>query len=140
MSPFLLHPQLAADSIFVRDLTLSQLRLMNRKAAPWLVLVPRRADIREVYELEGEDRAQLIEEIAQASRALDQLYAPDKINVAALGNIVPQLHVHVIARFKSDEAWPDPVWGRISAEPYPPEAIEAIRAKLNIEGFWVNHT
>ena len=136
MSPFLLHPQLEADSAFIRDLALSQLRLMNRKAAPWLLLVPRRTEIRELYELSAEDRAQLMEEITQASRALDQLYAPDKINVAALGNIVPQLHVHVIARFKSDAAWPDPVWGRISAKVYKTDAVEAIRDKLNNGKFW----
>jgi len=136
MTAFLLHARLETDSVFVRDLTLSQLRLNNVKAAPWLVLVPRRADIREIYELTVTDRAQLIEEIAQASKALSELYAPDKINVAALGNVVPQLHVHIIARFLGDAAWPDPVWGRIEADPYEAGAADVIKKKLNEKNFW----
>lgn len=121
----------------MRDLPLCHLRLMNQKAAPWLVLIPRRAEMREIFELAAEDRIQLIEEIAQASRALDKLYAPDKINVAALGNMVPQLHIHVIARFKSDDAWPNPVWGKLPAEPYAAKAIGEIRIKLNNEKLWL---
>jgi len=136
MSLFSPHPQLESDSLFVRDLKLCQLRLQNQKNVPWLILVPRRENIREIFELSGTDRAQLMEEIAQASVALRQLYDPDKINVGALGNIVPQLHVHVIARFKSDAAWPAPVWGRIPVESYPPEAINQIKSKLNNESFW----
>jgi len=136
MTDFVLHPRLETDSAFMRDLALSQLRLNNVKSIPWLVLVPRRADIREIYQLEAAGRALLIEEIAQASKALEALYAPDKINVAALGNIVPQLHVHVIARFTSDAAWPDPIWGRVMPEPYETGAIEAIKAKLNNGKFW----
>jgi diadenosine tetraphosphate (Ap4A) HIT family hydrolase len=136
MPPFALHPQLEADSIFLRDLDLCQLRLMNRKAAPWLLLVPQRANIREIHELNAADRAHLIEDIARASRALTELYAPDKINVGMLGNIVPQFHVHVVARFKSDPLWPDPVWGRIAPEPYAAAAIEEIRLKLS-RGKWV---
>jgi diadenosine tetraphosphate (Ap4A) HIT family hydrolase len=136
MSDFVLHPGLEVDSIFMRDLALSQLRLNNVKTVPWLIVVPRRANIREVYELNAADRATLIEEIAQASRALAELYAPDKINVAALGNIVPQLHVHVIARFKGDAAWPQPVWGKIVAEAYAAEAAEEIRKKLDKKDFW----
>jgi diadenosine tetraphosphate (Ap4A) HIT family hydrolase len=137
MSVFTLHPQLESDSFFVRDLGLCQLRLHNQKNIPWLILVPRRAGIREIYELDAADRAMLTEEIAQASKALTQLYAPDKINIGALGNIVDQLHIHVIARYKSDEVWPAPVWGRISPEPYPPDTIEQIKARLHDDKFWV---
>ena len=136
MGSFVLHARLEADSVFVRDLALSQLRLNNVKAAPWLVLVPRRADIRDIHELDAADRALLIEEIAQTSKALTGLYAPDKINVAALGNVVPQLHVHVIARFTKDAAWPDPVWGRIAMDPYEIGAARLIKAKLNGGAFW----
>ncbi|HEU0117771.1 MAG TPA: HIT family protein [Alphaproteobacteria bacterium] len=131
MSQFSLHPQLETDSIFVRDLPLCQLRLQNQKTIPWLVLVPRLHDMREIYQLGVSDRATLMEEITEASRALESLYAPDKINVGALGNIVPQLHVHVIARFKTDAAWPAPVWGRVPAETYPTDAIDVIIEKLN---------
>lgn len=134
---FTLHPQLEADSILLRDLALCQLRLMNQKDVPWLILVPRRDNVREIFELSKVDRAILMEEIARASHALTKLYAPDKINVAALGNIVPQLHVHVIARFKKDGAWPAPVWGKLPSEPYPKEAIEEIKLKLNDKQYWM---
>lgn len=130
MTQFILHKQLEADSIFVRDLTLCQLRLMNQKDVPWLILVPRRDDVQEIYQLSANDRSLLMEEIAQASQALTKLYAPDKINVAALGNIVPQLHVHVIARFKQDGAWPAPVWGKLPTAAYSVEAIEELTMKL----------
>jgi diadenosine tetraphosphate (Ap4A) HIT family hydrolase len=98
MNSFALHPQFETDSLLIRDLPLCQLRLQNQSAVPWLVLVPRRADIREIHQLIAGDRVQLMEEIAQASQALSALYSPDKINIGALGNIVPQLHVHVIGR------------------------------------------
>jgi diadenosine tetraphosphate (Ap4A) HIT family hydrolase len=136
MTGFVLHQQLAADSVLMRELGLSQLRLHNIKTVPWLVLVPRRAEIKEIHQLEAPDRAALMEEIAQTSRALMELYAPDKINVAALGNIVPQLHVHVIARFTSDPAWPNPVFGRLPLDPYAEDAIKVIAAKLNADSFW----
>jgi diadenosine tetraphosphate (Ap4A) HIT family hydrolase len=97
---------------------LSLVLLMKARQWPWLILVPRRPDIREIHDLDRSDRGRLIEEIARAGRALQTLYRPDKINVGALGNIVPQLHVHVIARFTSDPAWPRPVWGAVAPEPY----------------------
>ena len=136
MTHFLLHPQLEADSFLMLDLPLSQLRLSNQKAVPWLILVPRRNDIKEMYELDKADRAQLMEEITQTAKALDQLYAPDKINIAALGNIVPQLHIHIIARFKNDPVWPAPVWGKLNSDPYTAEAIKEIKTKLNTPKFW----
>lgn len=136
MGDFVLHTRLEADSILIRDLELSQLRLNNVKTVPWLILVPKRAGIKEIYELMPPDRVMLVEEIAKASKALVELYAPDKINVAALGNAVPQLHVHVIARFASDAAWPDPVWGRVEMDPYELKAIVTIKDKLNAEKLW----
>jgi len=123
----------------MRDLALSQLRLNNVKTVPWLILVPRRADVSEIHQLSTADRALLIEEIAQASNALSELYTPDKINVAALGNIVPQLHVHVIARFATDAAWPGPVWGKIAPEAYEAGAVEEMRIKINPERYWKNN-
>jgi diadenosine tetraphosphate (Ap4A) HIT family hydrolase len=136
MADFVLHERLEADSILMRDLPLSQLRLNNIKTVPWLILIPRRPNVREIFELIADDRAQLMEEIVQASKALTELYAPDKMNVAALGNQVPQLHVHVIARFASDPVWPDPVWGRIADEPYPVGAAGIIREKLSNAKVW----
>jgi diadenosine tetraphosphate (Ap4A) HIT family hydrolase len=138
MPEFVLHKQLEADSLLMRDLLLCQLRLQNQRAAPWLILVPRRASVSEIHHLNQSDRAQLIEEIAQTARVVEKLYAPDKINVGALGNIVPQLHVHVIARFAKDAAWPKPVWGNLPHEPYTLQAIAEIKVKLNNAALWDN--
>lgn len=112
-----LHPTLARDTVEVVRLPLSRVLLMRDRRFPWLILVPEREEIREIHELSPEDRSQLIEEIAQVGQAMERLFQPVKLNVGALGNIVPQLHVHVVARFNSDPAWPGPVWG--SARPCP---------------------
>ena len=109
--PFALHPQLAADTFDVTRLALSAVRLMNDRTWPWLVLVPEREGAVELIDLDAEERPILIEEIALASTVLRDLFRPDKLNVAALGNQVGQLHVHVIARRYQDPAWPRPVWG-----------------------------
>lgn len=130
VNTFILHERLAADSVLVRELGLCQLRLQNVKAVPWLILVPRRVEALEIHHLDKADRGLLMEEIALASRTLEALYHPDKINVGALGNIVPQLHVHVIARFKGDAAWPAPVWGRVDPAPYMDEDLAAMAAKV----------
>ena len=123
-----LHPQLAADSHPVAKLALCELRLMDDANYPWLVLVPRVPDARELIDLEAEPRRQLMDEIDRAAQVLRTLFRPHKLNVAALGNLVPQLHVHVIARFREDPAWPAPAWGRVAARPYSPEAlVERIR-------------
>ncbi|MER2519701.1 MAG: HIT family protein [Bdellovibrionales bacterium] len=127
---FLLHERLAADSAFVCKLGLCQLRLQNVRAVPWLILVPRRAEVSEIHQLGAADRGALMDEIVLASRVLDVLFKPDKINVGALGNIVPQLHIHVIARFKSDPAWPAPVWGRVDPTPYAAEELAALAARV----------
>jgi diadenosine tetraphosphate (Ap4A) HIT family hydrolase len=107
---FILDHRLAESSFFIADWELCRVSLKSDKTWPWLYLVPRRNDIREIYELTAPDQNQLIHEISLASQALTALYRPDKINTAALGNMVPQLHVHVFARFKDDPAWPRPVW------------------------------
>jgi len=122
---FQLHPQLAADTREVLRLKLCRVLLMNDRRFPWLILVPERADIREIHQLPAGDRAVLVEEIAQVAQAMERLYKADKMNVAALGNMVPQLHVHVIARFRTDPAWPTPIWGKGTAEPYDATAMDA---------------
>ncbi len=106
-----LKERLHSETIVVTRLDLCQVHLMNDASFPWLILVPERTDIHEIHELDAADRALLIEEVAHASRLLTDLYTPDKINVGSLGNRVPQLHIHVIARFRNDRAWPGPVWG-----------------------------
>ena len=118
MTDFTLHERLAADTVELVRWPLSLVLLMKARQWPWLILVPRRPAIREVYELPDADQQVLMTEIARASRRLAQLVRPDKINVAALGNMVPQLHVHVIARFAGDPGWPGPVWGAVPPEPY----------------------
>lgn len=122
-SHYELHPQLAADTHPVIALALCELRLMDDSNYPWLVLVPRVPDARELIDLDSDQRRQLTEEIDLVSRLLRDQFRPFKLNVAALGNLVPQLHVHVIARFEHDPAWPAPVWGRVTAKPYTPEAL-----------------
>ncbi|MEJ0010167.1 MAG: HIT domain-containing protein [Alphaproteobacteria bacterium] len=108
---FEIDPRLARDSLFVTNLPLCNVRLMDNKKFPWLILVPRRAGLTEWIDLPREDQHGLSDEIAVVSHILKALATPDKLNVAALGNQVGQLHVHVIARYKADAAWPDPVWG-----------------------------
>lgn len=131
---FNLHPQLADDTTPVAELPLCEVRLMDDANHPWLVLVPRVANAVELIDLDPEQRAQLAADIDAASRALKALFKPDKLNVAALGNLVPQLHVHVIARYTDDIAWPRPVWGMAAARPYAPEQlverVNALRAAL----------
>lgn len=118
-----LHPQLAADTHPLAALELCELRLMDDANYPWLVLVPRVPEARELVDLEAAQRRLLTDEIDLASRLLRDAFRPFKLNVAALGNLVPQLHVHVIARFTGDIAWPRPVWGTATARPYPPEML-----------------
>ncbi|HYA04712.1 MAG TPA: HIT family protein, partial [Xanthobacteraceae bacterium] len=105
-----LHPQLVNDTTPVGDLALSRVLAINAADYPWLVLVPRRAGVTEIVEL-GDDAAAMMAEIVEASRALKDVSRCDKLNIAAIGNIVPQLHVHVVARRKNDPLWPKPVWG-----------------------------
>ena len=132
---FSLHPQLAEDSLPVVELALCDLLLMNDRRFPWCILVPRVENLRELHDIPQAQQAVLYEEINATSRALERLVEADKINVAALGNIVAQLHIHVIARFSNDAAWPAPVWGFGSAEPYsePAESAQTLISALVAE-------
>lgn len=130
MSEFSLHPRLAADTHFVADWPLSRVLLMNDSRYRWLVLVPRVAQVRELFELDESDRIELMEETARAGEILKRLASAEKINVGALGNLVPQLHVHIVARSQGDPAWPGPVWGHSPAVPYPAEAHAGIVAQF----------
>jgi diadenosine tetraphosphate (Ap4A) HIT family hydrolase len=115
---FALHDGLARDTFALATWSLSRVLLMNDSAYPWLILVPEREGARDLVDLAARDRSTLIEECARASSILRTMVKPDKLNVAALGNVVPQLHVHVIARFTSDPAWPKPIWGVRPPTPY----------------------
>lgn len=123
--PFLLHPQLEADTHIVGYFPLSLVLLCNDANYPWCILVPRRADIREIHHLNSEDKQSLLAESCCLAESMEQLFTPTKMNVAALGNMVPQLHIHHIARFEDDPAWPAPVWGKEAAKEYDSEVFEA---------------
>jgi diadenosine tetraphosphate (Ap4A) HIT family hydrolase len=134
MDNFSLHPQLTRDSVPVGDLALSRVLLMNDANYPWLILVPRRVEAVEIVDLSEDDRLELMREIALVSVALKALTECEKLNLAAIGNIVPQLHVHVVARRHSDAAWPKPVWGAVPALRYDPRVrdgfVSALRKRL----------
>ncbi len=127
---FALDPRLAADTVPVADMTLSRVLLINDQRFPWLILVPRRENVTELIDLSDLDVATLYNEVRLAGRALQDLTGADKLNIAALGNMVAQLHVHVIARSKRDAAWPKPVWGFGTAEAYEPQAQAAFVADV----------
>lgn len=122
---FVLDPRLAAAGPLVADWPLCQIRLRDDRRFPWLLLIPRRPGIVELTDLDEADYGRLCAEIRAAIGLARELFRPDKTNVATLGNQVPQLHVHVIARFRADPAWPDPVWASGPAQPYPPPELAA---------------
>lgn len=123
-----LHAQLAADTLAVGDFPLSRLLLMNESRYPWCILVPRRAGARELHRLDDADQLQLLRESTALARAMEAAFTPHKMNVAALGNVVPQLHLHHLARYRGDPAWPAPVWGK-----FPPLAYEPAAAQERVE-------
>ena len=125
-----LHPQLAADTHSVGDLPLSRLLIIQDAHYPWLILVPRQPDVTEIIDLGPAEQAQLMGEIARAGAALKEITGCHKLNIAALGNVVPQLHVHVIARSKSDPAWPQPVWGKFKPRSYDRPTLDRFAALL----------
>lgn len=127
---FLLHPRLESDGIFLADLELSRLLLMNDARYPWCILVPRRDDLGEIYELEPADQQQLWQESATLGQAMMEAFGGDKLNIAALGNLVPQLHLHHIVRYLDDEAWPGPVWGVGTPRAYTPSQLDEVRQRL----------
>lgn len=131
MANFELHAQLDADTCFVCDLPLSRVLLINDSQYPWYVLVPRVPGISEAHHLTPSDRQQLVVESDAVCVAMEHLFNPDKLNVAAIGNMVPQLHVHHVARYRGDACWPAPVWGARPAKPYTNEQSEVMINKLS---------
>ena len=130
MDSFVLHERLAADTMPVADWALSRVLLMNDARFPWVILVPKRAGLTEIHELKHAERMVLIEEINRASLGLMTLTNAVKINVGALGNLVPQLHIHVVARRPGDAAWPGPVWGSGPAAVYEQGVKDELLGKL----------
>lgn len=127
---FELHPRLAADTMLVADWPLSRVLLMNDARYRWLILVPRIEAAVEIFDLSDADRIALMEEIARAAQSLKQITACAKINVGALGNMVPQLHIHIVARNPGDPAWPGTVWGHSAALAYDAATRDAFRAQF----------
>lgn len=127
---FTLHERLKNDTAEIVSLKLCIVLLMKDRSFPWLILVPKRECVREIHELSPEDRITLMEEMTLASRAIEKVYRPEKINIGALGNLVPQLHIHVIGRFSADRAWPGPVWGSGQAVPYGSDELKSAVSAL----------
>lgn len=127
---FELNPVLERDSILVGHFSLCQLRLMNDAQFPWFVLVPQRNDITEIYQLVEEDRQLLMAESCLLSETLHDAFSAAKLNVAALGNQVPQLHLHHIVRYTTDSCWPGPIWGRFPSVAYTKENLAEILQKV----------
>jgi diadenosine tetraphosphate (Ap4A) HIT family hydrolase len=132
-----LHPQLERDTANLGDLPLSRVLVINDANYPWVLLVPRRPEITEIVDLDEVEQAQLMTEITRVSRAVREVTKCDKLNVAALGNMVPQLHVHIIARFRSDPAWPKPVWGAVPPRDYNREDLHGFATPLRAK-IWVD--
>lgn len=118
MTDFQLHPRLEQDCFLIGRFALSQLLMMNDSQYPWFILVPQRPNISEIYQLGQSDRQQLMNESCELAKALAEIYQPDKLNIAAIGNLVPQLHLHHVARYQTDKAWPGPIWGKFSPLAY----------------------
>ena len=130
MAPFTLDPRLEGDSLPLAELELCTIRLMNDANFPWLLMVPKQDGLVELIDLARQDQHRLMDEIRQVSAALREATDCDKLNVAQLGNMVRQLHIHVIARFESDGAWPGPIWGKLEMKPYAPQERDALIEKL----------
>lgn len=135
---FILHEKLAADCLPILDFPLCKVLLMDDKNYPWLILVPQAKCKKEVIDLSPEQQHQLLVELNHACHALKNLFNPDKLNIAALGNSVPQLHIHVIGRFFSDPAWPNPVWNFVTKTRYPQEEASTIIAELRNMLQWLS--
>ena len=128
---FQLHPQLEADTHLICRTENCQILLMDDARFPWIVLVPEVADIRELYELKARQQQQAYQSILRISKSLAEYSNAEKMNVAALGNQVPQLHIHIIARYQSDAAWPGPVWGVGQAESYSTDQLQQTLSDLD---------
>jgi len=125
-----IHPQLANDCLLLGKFTLSHLLLMRDANYPWCILVPDCEGIAEIYQLSETDQQQLLRESSQLSLAMEAAFSPDKLNIAALGNVVPQLHIHHIARYRTDASWPAPVWGRVAVKPYSEDELAVVVQSL----------
>jgi diadenosine tetraphosphate (Ap4A) HIT family hydrolase len=130
---FNLHNQLEQDTFLIGDLKLCQVLLMNNSFYPWFILVPKQADLVEIIDLSPADQIVLMREISLISKIIRERFNPTKLNIAALGNMVPQLHIHIIARFKDDKTFPKPVWISGESEKYQEDEMEKIIQMMSDE-------
>ena len=130
MPNFQLHPQLQKDCFVLGKFELCQVLLMNDSQFPWFILVPQRADIREIYELTDAEQIMLIRESSYLAKKLAKIFNADKLNVAAIGNLVPQLHLHHVVRYENDKAWATPIWGKFAAVPYTEQQRNSLLEQL----------
>ncbi|TKB47420.1 HIT domain-containing protein [Thalassotalea mangrovi] len=128
---FTLHSDLQRDCVLVASLPLCELLLCNDSQYRWFIMVPRRNDVSDLHQLDWQDLQQFINESSMVSELLMQEFQGDKMNVAALGNVTPQLHIHHIVRFKDDPVWPKPIWGQLPLKPYPQGEIDRIQTSLS---------
>jgi len=129
---FVLDSRLQQDTVWMGDYPLCSLLLMNDAQYPWFILVPRREDVSELFQLDTADQLQLWQETNRLAEVLKDCFSADKMNVATLGNMVSQLHMHVIVRRREDAAWPAPVWGKHPAQAYTPEQLAALKVRLRL--------
>jgi len=129
---FQLHPRLQQDSIEIGKFSLSKFLLINDSQYPWFILVPEKIDITEIYQLSEKDQQQLQKESSLVAKKLASLYNADKMNIAAIGNMVPQLHIHHVVRYKNDIAWPAPIWGKFDTVPYSAAQLDKIKKQIII--------
>lgn len=130
MSDFQLHSQLKKDCFILGKFELCQVLLMNDSQFPWFILVPQRAEIREIYELTNAEQILLIQESSYLAKKLAEIFNADKLNIAAIGNVVPQLHLHHVVRYENDKAWSAPIWGKFAAVPYTEQQRVLLLEKL----------
>lgn len=130
MSKFQLHAQLKQDCFLLGRFELCQVLLVNDSQFPWFILVPQRGNICEIYELTDEDKITLIQESSYLAKNLATIFNADKLNIAAIGNLVPQLHLHHVVRYQTDKVWPAPIWGRFAAVPYTEQQRVKLLARL----------
>jgi diadenosine tetraphosphate (Ap4A) HIT family hydrolase len=139
---FEMDERLLKDTVVLGDITLCRVLLMNDSRYPWLILVPRCSAVSEVFELTAAQQQQLWQETSSVGQVLKDVFQADKINIATLGNVVKQLHMHVVVRMQEDAAWPAPVWGNGEARPYAEAVIAQVRMRLQValREYWLVKT
>lgn len=130
---FVLNSKLAQDTLLIGDMKISRLLLMNDANYPWLILVPRKPDLVELTDLSIAEQMEVLQEINLLGKILKEEFSAHKLNIAALGNVVRQLHIHVIARFENDASFPKPVWGNSVIKPYEEKAAQEIINKIKLK-------